>query len=82
LIDTTDIKYLVQKWRTKGDIREDFVIDVNLGVDATSCNFELFSSGQKGSGRSSGRPGRGIDPRNSEKEEKVNNFFPLLGHAN
>jgi hypothetical protein len=47
LMDTTDIKYLVQKWRTKDDIREDLMIDVNLRVDAASCKPELFSSEQR-----------------------------------
>jgi hypothetical protein len=78
LMDTTDIKYLVHKWRTKYSIREDFIIDVNLGVDAASCKPEFFNAGQRGSAGSSAPPVRGTDPANSEKEEKVNNFFIFL----
>jgi hypothetical protein len=69
---------LVQRWRTKYDIREDLMININLEVDAASCKPELFSSGQRGSGGSSGPPHRGTDPKISEKEKKVNNFFLLL----
>jgi hypothetical protein len=78
LMDATDIKYLVQRWRTKYDSREDLMININLGVDATSCKPELFSSGQRGFGGSSGSPHSGTDPETSENEKKMNSFFPLL----
>jgi hypothetical protein len=54
------------------------MIKINLGVDAASCKPELFSSGSRGCGGSSGPPHRGTDPEISEKEKKVNNCFLFL----